>query len=125
MKVNIIKYLISIIFILGIYGAGNLAYNEFLHEGTCPKLGIIPACYIIFICFVIPFVAHFFNKGKVIYFLFTGFALTLATYASIGQLLGNLQCPKTEGGLPMCYISFGVFTSLVWVKILLLKKKRA
>ncbi len=124
MKPNITNYLISIILILGIYGAGNLAYNEFLKEGTCPKLGIIPACYIVLVCFVIPFIAHIFNKGKIIYFLFTGFALTLAIYASIGQLLVNLQCPKTEGGLPMCYISSVFFASLVLLKIKVFKEKK-
>jgi|LGVF01.2.fsa_nt_gb hypothetical protein len=123
MKVNTLKYLISIIFIIGILGAGNLAYNEFLEEGTCPKLSIIPACYVILACFVFPFIAHLFNKGKIIYFLFTGFALSLATYATIGQLLGEIQCPKTEGGLPMCYISFVIFASLVLLKIISLKKK--
>ncbi len=122
MKPNITNYLISIILILGIYGAGNLAYNEFLKEGTCPKLGIIPACYIVLVCFVIPFIAHIFNKGNIIYFLFTGFALTLAIYASIGQLFGNLQCPKTGNGIPMCYISFVIFASLILLKIILLKK---
>ncbi len=121
MKTNITNYLISVIFIIGILGAGNLAYHEFLQEGTCPKLGIIPACYVILACFVFPFMVHLFNKGKIIYFLFTGFALSLATYATIGQLFGEIQCPKTEGGLPMCYISFVIFVSLVSLKIIQLK----
>jgi len=122
MKRNIINYLTFIIFILGIYGTGNLVYNEFLQEGACPKLGIIPACYIVLACFVIPFIAHIFSTGRIVYFLFTGFALALATYASIGQLFGNLQCPKTGNGIPMCYISFVIFASLVLLKIILLKK---
>jgi len=122
MMKKIINYCIYTVFIFGILGAGNLAYSEFLHEGTCPKLGVIPACYIIFGCLLIPFVIHIFNKGKVIYFLFTLFALAIATYATIGQLLGNVQCPKMESGFPMCYISFGIFFSLATLKMLQGKK---
>jgi hypothetical protein len=123
MKARAVNYIISIIFIIGIFGAGNLTYHEFLQEGACPKLGIIPACYIVLACFVIPFIAHIFNTGRIVYFLFTGFALALAIYASIGQLFGNLQCPKAESGIPMCYISFVIFASLVLLKIIVLKKR--
>jgi len=123
MTTKIINYSIYIIFIFGLYGAGNLAYDEFLQEGTCPKLGIIPACYIIFSCLLIPFFTHVFNKGKFIYFIFTSFALVIATYATFGQLFGKVQCPKTSDGIPMCYISFGIFASLVILKIFLRKKQ--
>jgi len=122
MKVRTIKILIYIILILGIYGAGNLAVHEFLEEGTCPKLGIIPACYVVLFCFVIPLITLIFNKSKTIYFLFTGFALALAAYATIGQLFDKIQCPKTEGEIPMCYISFVIFSSLILLKIILLRK---
>lgn len=122
MKKKIINYSIYLVFIFGILGAGNLAFTEFLHQGTCPRLGIIPACYIIFACLLIPFVAHIFNKGKVIYFLFVSFALAIATYATVGQLIGKVQCPKMENGFPMCYISFGIFFSLVILKILQIRK---
>ena len=123
MNRKISNYLISIIFILGIFGSGSLAYHEFLQEGACPKLGAIPACYIILACFIFPFISHLLKKGNNIYFLFTGAAFALATYATVGQLFGKVQCPKTESGFPMCYISFVLFTSLVLLKIALLKKK--
>jgi len=118
MKKKVIDYSIYLVFIFGLLGARNLAYHEFLQTGTCPKLGIVPACYIIFSCLLIPFIAHVLIKGKVIYFVFTGTALLIATYATIGQLFGNVQCPKTESGLPMCYISFVIFASLVVLKII-------
>ena len=122
MKTNITNYLIFAILVLGILGSGNLAYNEFFHEGTCPELGIIPGCYIILVCFIFPFISHLFNKGKIIYFLFTGFALAMATYASIGQLFGVVECPKIGDGLPMCFVAFVIFGSLVSLKIISLKK---
>ncbi len=124
MNIKLINIIIYSILVIGIYGTGSLAYYEFLQEGTCPKLGPIPACYIILICFVIPLIAHFLDKGKGYYFLFTGFALALAGYATVGQLAGKVQCPKTESGLPMCYISLALFASLVLLKIMLLQKRK-
>jgi len=120
-----INFFIYSIFILGLLGAGNLAFNEFLQEGTCPKLGFVPACYIIFSCLIIPFGTHIFGKGKIIYFLFTSIALVIAAYATVGQLLGKVQCPKTDDGFPMCFISLAIFTSLVVLKSVHLKKKFA
>ncbi|MDF1518062.1 MAG: hypothetical protein RQ864_13085 [Lutibacter sp.] len=122
MKKKIINYSIYAVFVFGILGAGNLAYKEFLYEGACPKLGVIPACYIIFGCLIIPFVAHVLNRGKAVYFFFVSFALVIATYATIGQLFGNVQCPKMENGFPMCYVSFGIFFSLVLLKFLHARK---
>jgi hypothetical protein len=120
---KIINNLIYSLFVFGIYGTGSLGLTEFHHSGTCPKIGIIPACYIIFICLILPFVTHILNKGKVLYFVFTSLALAIATYGTVGQLLGNVQCPKTTNGLPMCYISFVLFTSLIILKKIHLKTK--
>ena len=124
MSEKIINYSIYGIFIFGILGAGNLAYYEFLQAGTCPKLGFVPACYVIFSCLVIPFIVHVFNKLTIVYYLFTGIALVIATYATIGQLLGYVQCPKTDNGFPMCYVSFAIFFSLVVLKIAHLKNNK-
>ena len=123
MKTNILNYLIFFLLAIGIYGAGSLTYHELLQEGICPKLGSIPACYIILSCFVVPFFAHLLDKWKAIYFIFTGTALALAMYASIGQIFDKVHCPQTEGGLPMCYISFVLFACLVLAKIIVTKTK--
>ena len=118
--------IIYALLIIGILATGNLVLGEITHEGTCPKLGVIPACYLVFLSFLIPLLVHISQgftlsetltkKRNIIYYLFTGFALALATYASIGQAIGKIQCPKTDYGLPMCYISFAIFLSLVLLK---------
>lgn len=112
------------VFLFGIYGAGSLTFTEYSHNGTCPKIGVIPACYIVFACLLIPFISHILNKGEIYYFIFTSLVLAIATYGTVGQLLGAVQCPKTASGVPMCYISFGVFATLIILKILFLKKKK-
>jgi len=121
-QIKIISYSLIIIFIIGIFSAANLSIHEYIESGTCPKLGPFPACYIILICLIIPFYFHLIGKGKKVYFLFISFALLLASYATVGQLLGKIQCPKTETGFPMCYISFSIFACLLWLKIVHLRK---
>jgi hypothetical protein len=123
-QIKIISYAQSIIFFIGIIGAANLSFHEYVESGICPKLGPIPACYIILACLIFPFFFHLIGKGIIGYFLFISVALLLASYAGIGQLLGKIQCPKTDNGLPLCYISFLIFASLMMLKIIQIRKER-
>ena len=117
------KYILYLVFLFGIYGAGTLAFREFSHGTICPTIASVPACYIILACLIVPFIVHVFNKGNSIYFAFTGLALSIATYGSIMQFFGAVECPKTGGGTPMCYLSFMLFATLVLVKAIELKKR--
>jgi hypothetical protein len=120
-----LKYILYIIFLFGIYGAGTLAYKEFTFGSICPKIVNIPACYIIMICLVIPLIIHVIKGGNSIYFIFTGLAWSIATYGSIMQVSRTIECPKTEEGKPMCYISFAMFSLLIILKSIELTKTNA
>ena len=124
MNRSVLNILIIILFLIGIVGAGSLVLEELRTGEGCPKFGFVPACYIIFAFFVLPFIAHIFKKGNVIYFLGTGLAFIIATVASIMQLTGNAECPKTGGGTPMCYYSFLIFATLIVLKLIHLKNKK-
>ena len=120
MKSKILHYLITLIFSVGIYGASGLVQQEYQLKQVCPQLLSIPACYIIMACLIVPLIAHIFNFSNKIYFAGTGLALSIATYGAITNLLGYAECPKTSDGIPMCYISFLLFFSLIvlkWVNI--------
>ena len=51
-----------------------------------------------------------------IYFMFTGLAWIIAAYGAIMQISETIECPKTEEGIPMCYISFVMFSLLILLK---------
>jgi hypothetical protein len=117
---KLINVLVALVFSFGIYGAGRLVYKEYIIKQVCPQILGIPACYIIMACLIIPLIAHIFNLRNNIYFAGTGIALTIATYGSISQLIGIADCPRTTNGMPMCYISFLIFLTLVvlkWINI--------
>jgi hypothetical protein len=140
-----LNLLIAILLLFGLYGAGNLSLADYRKSaspapststapfdsaqgepaaapttsGLCPKLGGIPACYIILICFLMAAVGHVpgMPKGNLIYFIFTGFAASIALYGTVGELAGFAECPKGSSGTPMCFYSLAIFGSLISVKV--------
>ncbi|SFW60618.1 hypothetical protein [Cellulophaga fucicola] len=109
-------WVINMLFLIGLFGAGSLVITEFTTGDGCPKFGAVPACLIILICFILPFISHLFKKWNLIYFLFTGIAALIALVASVMQFISNAECPKTDLGIPMCYISLLIFTALIILK---------
>ena len=114
---RIAYYAILGILIIGVYGAGGLVVEEFKTGEGCPKIMGIPMCLVILFCFLVPLIVHLLKKKNVLYFLFTGLAGSIALMASVMQLLGYAECPKTASGTPMCYYSLLLFSSLIVLKI--------
>ncbi|QXP79085.1 MULTISPECIES: hypothetical protein [Winogradskyella] len=114
-------YSILILLVIGVFGAGGLVIEEFKTGEGCPKLLHIPMCLVVFICFIIPLIAHLLKKGNALYFIFTGLAGSIALVASVMQFMGHAECPKTASGTPMCYYSLVLFSSLILLKIYHLK----
>ncbi len=113
---------IILLCVIGILGAGSLVLEEVKTGNGCPKLWIIPFCVIILICFIVPLLVHIIKKWNGLYFFFTALAATIALIASIMQLTGKGECPKTDSGIPMCYFSLLLFAALIISKMYLLKK---
>ena len=114
--------LILFLLIIGTIGVGGLVIEEMQTGSGCPKIGMLPACYIILFCFLVPLVAHLKKKWNMLYFRFTGLAFLIAIMASVMQYLGPSECPKTDGGIPMCYLSLVIFSLLITLKIVQIKK---
>lgn len=121
MKVKTVNFIIYIFLIIGILGSGSLVIEEFKTGEGCPKMMHIPMCVVILICFVVPFLIHFFKKWNLLYFLFTGLAAGIALIASVMQYTGHGECPTTSSGTPMCYYSLLLFSSLILLKTYHLK----
>lgn len=120
---KVLSIAITILLLIGIWGTGGLVWNEIQTGNGCPKIWIIPACVIVFICFLIPLIVHVLGKWDRVYFVFMGLALTIAIVASFMQFTGNGECPKLDNGTPMCYLSFLIFSTLIGLKITLLNKE--
>lgn len=121
---KVIHLLITLLLLLGIWGAGRLVIDDIQTGNGCPKIWVIPACLIILICFLIPLIVHLLRRYTFLYFIFTGLAAAIAIVASIMQYTGSGSCPKLDGGTPMCYLSFILFTTLIILKTTNLKTQK-
>lgn len=111
------------VLLIGWYGAGNLTFAEYFRSNICPKLLSVPACYVILGLVLLATTSQtgWLGDKHWLFFLATGMAASLALTGTIGQLSGVIECPKTSGGMPMCYLSLAMFGSLFLLKIIALR----
>jgi hypothetical protein len=117
-KAQLLSIILIILFVTSIIATFNLVYTDFVIGDVCPKLIGIPACQIILLCFTIPFIAHIFKWKSIYYFTPLLVAFCIALYGTTMQLLGPISCPTTENNIPMCFISLGIFTTLITIKLI-------
>ncbi len=118
-----LNILILIILIAVLVFSINLVYLDYTIGDICPKIGMIPACYLVLFYFIILLLLHIFKTSVLIFIIFSGFALALAIFSSVGQLIGVTQCPKSDFGFPLCYIALLFFSSLILMKFIEEKRK--
>lgn len=121
-KNNFFWILLYIFLIIWILWSWDLVLRELIIWNICPKLLWIPACIIIFIFFVVLFVLHILKIDKKYFYYVVSIPLGIALYATIFNILWSVECPKTEWGIPMCYISLFLFTGLLDCKIVCCRK---
>lgn len=124
MKKNILNIILYIFFSIGIIWSGSLAWTEFTQKDICPQILNIPACYIIFFFFVILFILSFLKRSTKAYYLLASIPFAIALYATFFQLLWTVECPKTDEGFPMCYISLFLFSGLIIMKYFINKHNK-
>ena len=124
MKKNIFYWLTTAVLLFAIYGAGNLSLNDFNGAIVCPKIGGIPACYLVLLFFVLGAMSHFIKHtfSNKAFFFFIGTPGLLALFASVKELNIPHTCPQTSSGIPMCYISLGLCTAILLFKWLSFNK---
>ena len=108
----IMKIALVLMVLFGLWGAGNLSYQQYLSGEACPILGnFIPACYIAFAGYILitaGAAVSVSGGGQVGSYLFwggTAIAGGLAAYATVLELIKGDVCPVAFGSIPMCYIS--------------------
>ncbi len=94
---------------LGIVGAGNISRAHWLGE-PCPVIGVVPACYVVLIgyCVIVLSMHPRLRRASVFFLLGWIPVATLAFFGVIGELTNWLECPRTDTGIPQCYISLSL-----------------
>ena len=112
--VIIAKWLFVALAIFGVAGVAPIAFQQWSGDTACPSLGFIPACYIAFLGYSLTAISTFLkDKVRLLVFLI-GFTpiFALAAIGSSFELLGQMPCPRSGGGTPMCFHSLALAISL-------------
>ena len=117
---QIIFYVILAILLFAIYGGINLSLVEFEKQNICPKVIGIPACYIVLGAFIFVLISHIAlpSPKQAAYYGFLSLPFFLALGGTLTELSGKVICPRTPGGTPMCYISLGLCSTLIILKMI-------
>ena len=107
---------IIILLITALYGSASLSLGEYHSRHTCPQLLGIPACYMVFGLFLVGLFSHLVDFGIWSFYGPIGLLATIALVGTGGELTGMVSCPRTSGGVPMCYISLAICALLLLAK---------
>jgi len=107
MQGSLIRLAIIALAALGLGGVGGISFAHWVDETPCPIIGLIPACYIIFLGYGLILLSMLPNlKTSLVMFLFGWVpVITLALIGVIGEITSTLHCPPSEIGIPKCYFS--------------------
>ena len=114
------------------YFAFSLSVHHLRGAQTCPIVLDLPACVIVFLCYVLITIAWGMTLAKKqsiwqhrIFAI--GFlpAFILAFIGSTGEVFGFARCPLTETGFPKCFLSLALLLALAlgWIASNSLQKK--
>ncbi len=110
----IARWLFGALAILGVAGVAPIALQQWSGDTACPSLGFVPACYIALLGYGLTATSAFLkDKIRLVVFLL-GFIpiAALAVMGSSFELLGQMACPRSDGGTPMCFYSLALAFSL-------------
>ncbi len=104
-----------VLVLIGLWGAGNLSYDQYQTGDACPILGnTVPACYVAFAGYsaislgVVLSLATGSSAG--LWAFWTGITIAggLAAVASVIEAIKGQVCPVAFGSFPTCYFSLGM-----------------
>lgn len=114
------QYLLLAILLFALYGSGTLSLDNWNGINVCPKILSIPACYLVLTLFVAGTVSHIFSFkfNTSIFYISVGIIALIALWGTITELSGTEICPRTSNGIPMCYYSLALSSSILLLKAL-------
>jgi hypothetical protein len=96
--------------ILVLYSLAPVVVAEWQGQNACPKIGPIPACYLISVAYAAIGVSALVQPRRLTWLFLAGWlpVFLLAASGTTLELFGRDACPVTAAGTPMCYYSLTV-----------------
>ena len=109
-KYKIMKYALLVLTFVGTIAGARLTLEHMKVGEVCPMFGPLPACVIVFICYLIMFITTLMinkPKAKLFYIGWTPIFL-LALSGVVVEFTGTKICPPGALGIPQCFYSLGI-----------------
>ena len=103
-----------------------ISIEQFKSGGACPLIGPFPACYIVSLSYMAMGIAALLWNKKLTWLFIAGIVpvIGLAASGTALELLGHPTCPRSDSGLPLCYVSLAVGLVMVLIYYSVLKIER-
>ncbi len=105
---------------LGWIGGLLVSIDTITGADACPEIGFVPACYVVLLGYSLMLVSAALPRWRWGKWLFVSGATPvalLAVFGSVSELLVGETCPRSESGVPLCYVSLAlvaVIVALYW-----------
>lgn len=102
--------------ILGLYGALSVSYSTITGSAPCPFISGLPICFIVaagYATMLFSSVVKAFPAARRMFFAGWVPVFILASVGTALEVLNGNTCPKTDGGIPFCYLSLGLVIAVV------------
>jgi len=93
----------------GVLGVMPIAYNQ-LQGVACPKLGSVPACFVVLVAYVLIVAAAFLRQPWRGYVFIPAWLVVfaIAAIATGLELFTPNTCPAAKIGIPACFLSLAM-----------------
>lgn len=98
----------------GLIGVAPIAYRQIAGTAACPALGIVPACYVVFLGYAL-IAASLIARQRTRTVLFVAGwvpVIILALFSSSLEVFGHEVCPRTASDVPTCFFSLAIGLAL-------------
>lgn len=96
--------------IVVIYGLVPIVVAEWQGYDACPKVGPIPACYLVSVAYAAIGISALVEPRLLTWLFLAGWlpVFLLAASGTTLELFGRKTCPETAAGTPICYYSLTI-----------------
>ena len=98
----------------GVIGVLPIVYEQ-IQNVPCPKIGSVPACYVVLVAYVLILAATFMGKHWRAYVFVPAWLVvfSIAALATGLELFIPNTCPTSKLGIPSCFLSLAMTLMLV------------
>lgn len=117
--------------LMGLYGGISVSWDTFTEAAPCPEVTGVHVCYVILACYGLMILAQVMRAStlqNIVFYSAWAIVFGVALFASVLEMSNGHTCPKSSGGLAMCYVSLllsGLIGLLFWYSKRLTSKRSA